>query len=244
MIRTAIIDDEYKSRETLNTLIERYTTDIEICGVAKNVHDGIKLIKEEKPELVFLDISLTDGNGFDIIEQCGDYKFELIFTTAHSEYAIQAIKQEALDYLLKPIDISELQTAVKKADERISNKKNSGNPKDKKSIIVNDHTIAIALGDGLKFMRLEDIISLHASGSYTEFHLTSSEKVLSSKSLKYYDNVLPDTYFFRTHHSYIINLSHIEQYHRSDGNIITMKGGIEVVLSRRKKKDFLAMFGS
>lgn len=246
MIKSVIIDDEKKSLNILSTLIERYTDNIEVCSEGQNVQKGAHIIREVKPDLLFLDISLPDGNGFDLLGLIADIDLEVIFTTAYSKYAIPAIKKQAVDYLLKPINIVELQIAVQKAQRKIADKKSLSNlssfarNNEKKNIGFD--AIAIPVNSGLEFVNYNDIVYLFAKGNYTHIFCKDNKKLTSSKTLKYYHNLLPAKIFFRTHNSYIINLYHIAQFRRSEGDYIVMNNGAEIVLSRRKKKEFLSIF--
>lgn len=248
MIRSIIIDDEKKSRDILSILLERYISNIEMCGYASNVSEGKALINEVNPELVFLDISMPDGNGFDLLQNLGRAKFEIIFTTAYSEYAIQAIKQHAVDYLLKPIDITELQKAVQSAQQKIAEKQRLDNYN--YNVMMGHHEqsslhtdiIAVPNSTGFKFINGKEIVYLHAKGAYTEIVCKNSNKFVSSQALKHYEDTLSKSQFFRTHHSYIINLSCIEQFRKDDGGYVVMSDGSEVILSKRRKKDFLSLF--
>ncbi len=247
MLRSVIIDDEKKSRNTLSTLIERYSEGITVCAEAANVAHGIKVINEVKPKLVFLDISMPDGTGFDLLDNFKEKDFELIFTTAYNEYAIKAIKVQAIDYILKPINISELQNAINKVREKIiataavqSNtlqQINTGNTEYKRQ-----DKIAVTVNGGLEFLMLTDIVHLVAKGAYTSIYCRDNKVILSSHSLKEYEELLPCDCFYRTHHSHIVNLSHIKYFHRGDGGYIIMTDNTEVALSRRRKKDFLSLF--
>ncbi len=245
MINSIIIEDETKSRTILQVLIERYTKGISITGVADSKESGIKLIEEVKPELVFLDISMPDGNGFEVLESVQHKDFEVIFTTAHNEYAIQAIKSEALDYILKPINIIELQQATSKAINKIHKKENFNHLRKQltdTSALSQCSKLAIPTLTGHSFVDKNEIIYLAAKGAYTEVICLNGKKHTSSYSLKEYETTLSEKMFFRVHHSYIINLTHIKSYHRGDGNYITLSDNTEIPLARRKKKEFLALF--
>ena len=246
MLRSVIIDDEKKSRNTLSTLIERYSEGVVVCGEATCVSHGVKIINEVKPKLVFLDISMPDGSGFDLLDKFRHKDFELIFTTAYSEYAIKAIKAQAIDYLLKPINILELQNAISKVMDRAVT---SAEAQSNSLRLINNNaqqkhpdTIAVSVNGGLEFLRLSDVVHLVAKGAYTTIYCRDNKVILSSHSLKEYEELLPSEYFYRTHHSHMVNLTHIKYYHRGDGGYIIMKDNTEIALSRRKKKDFLSLF--
>lgn len=246
MIKAIIVDDELKSREILSALVTKYCEGIKIEAEAHNVADAVRMINEHNPDLVFLDIAMPDGTGFDVLNMLDEADPEIIFTTAYNEYALQAIKADAIDYILKPINILELQTAVQRATERILDKRNLDAAREllKHNRFANAHPgkIAIPDSDGLRFIDVEQIIYLEAKGTYTEFFCTGEHKYLSSKPLKEYEIILPPDQFFRAHHSYIINLKFIQNYHKGNGGYVTMAEGSVIDISKRKKRRFLEIF--
>lgn len=240
-IRAIIIDDEKHSRETLKNLIEIYCVGVDIIGLAATINESIKMISTLKPELVFMDIELQSGTGFDILTNLPEVDFEVIFTTAFDQYAIKAVKFSSLDYLLKPIDIEELQRAVEKA-KRIKNKQDYA--RQLQNLIQNlqhpkESKICLATSDGFEFIHTKEIIYCEANGSYTTFVLTENRKVLVSKHLKEYENLLSEHQFMRVHNSYLINLREVKKYSKSDGGYITMNNNDIVSISRSKKEDFI-----
>ncbi len=240
MIKTVIIDDEGKSREALATMLSRYCSGVEVAAKAAGVAEGLAAIREHAPQLVFLDISMPDGTGFDLLSQLDNIAFEVVFITAHNEYALQAIKASAIDYLLKPLNIQELQEAVQKAALRITEKQQLLQTAQVKKAALTGR-IAVPVNDGLQFISLQQIVRLAAKGSYTEIY-TGDNHILSSRPLKDYEDMLPCDCFFRAHHSHIINLAYIRQYHRGEGGYVTMQDGSVIDISKRKKKDFLSLF--
>jgi len=240
-IRAIIIDDEKHSRETLKNLIEIYCVGVDIIGLAATINESIKMISTLKPELVFMDIELQSGTGFDILTNLPEVDFEVIFTTAFDQYAIKAVKFSSLDYLLKPIDIEELQRAVEKA-KRIKNKQDYA--RQLQNLIQNlqhpkESKICLATSDGFEFIHTKEIIYCEANGSYTTFVLTENRKLLVSKHLKEYENLLSEHQFMRVHNSYLINLREVKKYSKSDGGYITMNNNDIVSISRSKKEDFI-----
>ncbi|MBL7683917.1 MAG: response regulator transcription factor [Flavipsychrobacter sp.] len=244
MIKTVIVEDEAKGRDILKTLLTRYCKDIELIAEASNVTEAKKILSSTNVELLFLDIAMPDGNGFDVLKNGYNNTFEIIFTTAYEQYAIKAIKNNAADYLLKPLNILELQQAVTKAAKRIQEKK----PSETQSSTISNNikhqpsSLAIPVNDGLEFVPINSILYLTAKGSYTQIFCNDKCTVLSSKPLKDYEYLLPKHQFFRTHHSNIINLSYVKHYHRGDGGYVTMTNGSNIDISKRKKKDFLDLF--
>lgn len=246
MIKAIVVDDELKSREILSALITKYCEGIKIEAEAHNVATAVGMINEHQPDLVFLDIAMPDGTGFDVLNLLEEADPEVIFTTAYNEYALQAIKADAIDYILKPINIFELQTAVQRATKRILDKRNldAANAllKHNRFANTNPGKIAIPENDGLRFIDTEQIIYLEAKGTYTEFFCTGGYKYLSSKPLKEYEIILPPNQFFRAHHSYIIHLKYIQNYHKGNGGYVTMAEGSVIDISKRKKRRFLEIF--
>jgi two-component system, LytTR family, response regulator len=243
MISSIIVDDEARSRATLETLLHRYCSELELCGSAATVSEALQLIRRVRPRLLFLDISMPDGTGFDLLQQLGPADLAVIFITAHNDYAINAIKVHALDYLLKPINIAELQQAVQHAVRHIDKQgKAAGIQPLLDHLDRPEPKLVVPVADGLHFIPLAQIVRLSARGSYTEIHSNTGDHILSSRSLKEYEDRLPAAGFFRAHHSHIINLSFIRHYHRGDGGYVTMTDGSVIDISKRKKKDFLDLF--
>ncbi len=242
MLKVVIVEDELHSRETLKNLVNDYCEDVEIVALAGAVQEGIKAIQSYQPDLVFLDIEMPSGTGFDLLEKIQSFNFEVIFTTAFEHYALKAIKFSAIDYLLKPIDIEELQAAILKVKEKkhsIQNKKLEtllGNMQVKSN---REQTISLSTSEGFEFIPVADILFCEANGSYTNFHLKASKTLLVSKHLKEYENLLSEHNFMRVHNSYLINLLEVKKYVKADGGFIVMKNDATVNISNKKKDDFL-----
>ena len=243
-LKALIVDDERKSRESLKVLINDYCQDVEVVGVASNVEEAVDLVDIHEPDIVFLDIQMNAETGFDLLKKVAPVNFEVVFTTAYSEYAIEAIKFSALDYLLKPIDIEELKQAIKK----YKNKK-SGNLISKKienliDNFKNNHSdsfkMALPTAEGLVFVNLSDIVYLEADGSYTKVFKKNGEVFMVTKNLKEYEGLLSKKNFFRIHNSYLINLDEIERYVKGEGGYVVMKNGKNLDVSKRKKQAFLS----
>lgn len=245
MITTVIIDDEIKSRETLSGILKKYCPEVAIIGEAGNAADGYSLIESLQPQLVFLDVSMPHEDGFELLKRFKTISFAVIFTTAYEQYAIQAIRACALDFLLKPLDITEVRAAIEKATRNLAQKQDNiaiaqllSNLNNKKS---SHNKLAVPTRDGLDFITLEDIIRLEAESNYTIIYL-DHHKLVSTRHLKEYEDILPGGQFFRAHHSHIINLSHVVAYHKGEGGYVKMSDGSTVDIAKRKKKDFLALF--
>lgn len=243
-LKTIIVDDETASRHSLALAIQKYCTNIAIIGEADGVNSGTALITRENPELVFLDIKMKDGTGFDLLSGIPDKSFQVIFTTAYDEFAIRAFKFSAVDYLLKPIDIEELQQAIERAAERNRTTRpeiNSSKIKGLMNFNDSDPTITVATADAIEFLKVTDIIRLEADSSYTTIHSISKQPLLSSKNLKVFEDMLDECNFFRPHHSHIINVRHIKRFVKKDGGYIQMSDDSSVPLSRRRRELFFRL---
>jgi two-component system LytT family response regulator len=242
MIKTVIIEDEQKSLEVLAALIRRNCPDLEIVATASNVAQGVDIIRQFQPALVFLDVSMPDGSGFDLLERV-DQKFELIFATASDQYAIKAIKFSACDYLLKPIDAEELVAAV----DKVKQKQNQLPSMDNLRFLVdqlkrsddNFQKITLPTGNAYEIVNIRDIIRCEADGSYTVFYLTDKRKLLISAGLKHYEELLPERDFIRVHHHHLINMNHVLRFLKEDGGYAIMSDGSKIEISRRKKEAFM-----
>lgn len=243
MIRTIIVDDESMSCDVLTKMLKLYCPEIFIAGIAHSLENARKLIETEKPQLVFLDIELPDGNSFLLLDELDDIHFKIIFTTAFSQFAVKAFKCSALDYLLKPLDIDELITAVSKyklpADgatyqSQISQLKENINPARKKL-----KTIGLATINEIQFVTIEDIIRLEASNNYTCFYMDNGEKITVSHTIKYYEELLSDHRFLRVHQSHIINLDKVKKYQKGKGGNIIMTNSDCIHISPQRKDHLL-----
>ena len=255
-IRAIIIDDEAKSRKLLKNLLDSYCEDVDVVGEADSVRTGLAAIKDQNPDLVFLDILLKDENGFDILKKIDSINFEIIFTTAHNEYAIKAIRVSALDYLLKPLVIGELTQAVEKVRKKMeynyadkTNEPLRNFIENQRSLNKNVHKIGVPTLTGLDFIQIEDIILCKADGNYTHINLKNKDIVVT-RTLKEFEELLSDYNFLRIHRSYLINLDHILKYNRThqlpdvegDGGSVTLSNNLEVPVSREKRKTLLDLF--
>ncbi|MEM9723671.1 MAG: response regulator, partial [Bacteroidota bacterium] len=240
MIRTLIIDDEEDARQALKLTLEKYCPEVQLIAECKSAKEGIAAISQLQPELIFLDIQMPQMSGFELLEQVESIDFEVIFVTAHDHYAIKAIKFSALDYLLKPIDIDELRYTLKRFKEQPRNQsqydsvlKNIKNPEGRME------RLAIPTLEGIEFLETADIIYCEAEGNYTHLFLQRGKKLLVSKKLKDFEQVLSETGFCRVHHAYLINLKHIQKYVKGEGGYVLLHEGHQAPVSRRKKEEFL-----
>jgi two-component system LytT family response regulator len=245
-----VVDDEYQSRNLLCRFLSEHFPAISITGQAATVKEGIDGIRLFKPDLIFLDIAMNGESGFDLLQQLDKRDFQIIFVTAHDDYALKAFRFNAVDYLLKPIVLAEMKEAIAKAikllpehtytsTEQLDNLvKHIRNPK------KTHDKIAVPTQDGFVLVPLQEIIFCKANGNYTEFHLLNKKKLLSSYTLKQYHELLIEYNFFRAHRSYLINLSYVSMYKRGDGGILVMQDGSEIELSRQNKDSFLKLFNA
>jgi len=241
-MKAVIVEDEMHNREALRNLLIEFCEDVEVAGVASSVAEAVEVIRKIKPDIIFMDIELQVGTGFDVLAQITDLDLDVIFTTAFEHYAIKAIKFSSLDYLLKPIDIDELQGAVAKARARI----HESTHKQQLEVLLSNigaksmKKICLATADRIEFVRVEEIILCEASGSYTNVYLKDKRKIMVSKHLKEYETLLGDEKFMRVHNSFLINLNEVKQFVKSEGGYILMNDNQQVSISPKKRDEFFA----
>ncbi len=248
MIRALIVEDESKNRELLSALVQKHCEGITIIETAENVETGVDAIRRLSPDLVFLDISMPDGTGFDLLGKVSDKKFDVIFTTATDKYALKAIKYSALDYLLKPIDSEELKSAVGKVTHKSVGLTTMENLnfllQNLKQNNDNYNKITLPTGNAYEIVYIRDIVRLEAEGSYTCFYLVGGKKILVSSGLKHYEDLLPEKDFIRVHHQHLINIHQVVRFLKVDGGYAVMSDNAQVEISRRKKDYFLQKLSS
>jgi two-component system LytT family response regulator len=238
MLTVIIIDDEAPAVNTLELLIKKHLPDVRISGSTTDAYKGIALIEEHKPEVVFLDITMPELDGFTLLSKLLFKDFNLIFTTAYENDAIQAIKNNAFEYLLKPIDANELLAAIQRVQD--GNKKLSNKSPDLQTQVPSTHgRIGIRVKEGLVYLDIADIIWIESKGNYCIFYATHSRKYLASKNIGEYDGRLPANTFFRVHKSFLINVTMVKRYIRSEGYFVEMTDGTLIEVSRRKRDAFL-----
>jgi len=237
MIKAVIIDDIQEAITVLTSDLQTYCKNIEVIGSANGVVSGAKIIKELKPDLVFLDIQMPDGTGFDLLEIIGEADFKLIFTTASDEFAIKAFKFSAIDYLLKPIDPDDLMKAVEKVEHQ-------HNPTSRlellKDNLKNQKKIALNTVDKIHIVQIEDVIRLESDINYTRFYFQDGSKLMVTKTLKEFDKMLSDHSFIRIHQSHLVNTNFIKEYTKQDGKLV-LKNGDRISVSSRKKSTLMDM---
>lgn len=248
MINAVIVDDEKKGRDLLINVIDKYCPNVEIVGQAENIKDAFAVIEKEHPDLVFLDIEMPNGNGFDLLKKFDKIFFEIIFTTAYDHYAIKAIKYSALDYLLKPIDIDDLQEAVEKV---ISRKKKPQQTEQSIQLLLNAITdnraiqkIVIPDHEGVTMVKVGDIVKCQSDSNYTTIYMANGTKLTSTKTLKDYAQMFEGMPFLRVHNSYLINLDHIKRYVKGDGGYVVMSDDTIVEVSRRRKTELISLLAN
>lgn len=247
MYKAIIVEDELHSREFLKNIVNTYCADLAIVALAPGVEEGVAAIKLHQPDIVFLDIEMQTGTGFDLLQQFPRPGFDVIFTTAYDHYAIKAIKFSAVDYLLKPIDIEELQQSVAKVIEK--RKANTGQLalqmllKNLQSPQTTEQSITLSTSEGLEFIPLQHIIRIEASGPYSHFYLKEKKKIIVSRNLKEYETLLTDHGFFRVHNSHIINMKEVKRMIKTDGGYAVMSDDANISISPKKKEEFFEMIG-
>jgi len=243
MYKAVIIDDELDAIEAIKLILHENCTDIEVVGTAQSVTEGIQTIEASNPEIVFLDIEMPSGNGFELLERMPNRQFNVIFVTAYNQYAIKAFKYSAIDYILKPIDIDDLINGVNKlkkaqySQDKVEEKINLllQNIKSDKP-----DKIALSTSESIEFVHIDEIIQIQAEGSYSTLKLLDQTNLVVSKNLGEFESLLEDHPFYRPHQSHLINLKHVKKVTRL-GNEIVMDDGSVAFLSRRKKNQFLEL---
>jgi len=242
MIKAIIIEDEPNSCEALVTLLERYCPEVNVTAIYNNGQDALNAIRQQQPDLLFLDVEMPKMNGFELLEQLPSVNFDLIFTTSYDKYALKAIRFSAIDYLLKPIDREELQKAVQKVIQRsqkpiaqqleilLQKMSNPSKPISK---------IAMPTMEGLQMIPVDSIISCESDSNYTILHLKDKQKLIVSRTLKDIEDLLEEHSFSRVHHSYMVNLNEIQKYIKGEGGYLLMSDGSTVDVSRSKKEILL-----
>ena len=243
MIKAIIVDDEVSGVETLRILLEENCSDVSIVHTANSIIDGEIALRKLKPDLLFLDIEMPLGNGFTLLEKVKDMDFEVIFVTAYANHALNAIKEGAIDYLLKPIQISELIKAVDNVKKQVLLKKQgSANW----HLIYNDlqntfsaKKIGIKTADGIIYLDIDSIIRLEGDLNYTHIFLNNKQKYTSSKTLQEYEEILASKNFFRIHKAHLINIAFVHKYIKGEGGYVVMADNTTLEVSRRRKNELL-----
>ncbi len=238
-MRAIIIDDEISNLENLRTLLEKHCPQVVIVATVQNVSDAVDVVEKHLPDLVFLDIQMGDQTGFDVLKLLPTRNFEVIFVTAYDQYGIQAVKFAALDYLLKPIDIDELRNAVDKAGQKFATQIQASQLdfllQQLKKPETNASKIALPMQSEIRYVNLSEIIRCEADNTYTHFFLSNDEKILVSKSLKEYADLLRPNGFLRTHQSHLVNPKYVKSWLKEDGGILLLTTGEKIPVSKPNK---------
>ena len=242
-ITAIIVDDEQDSRETLRNYIGKYCPQVSILGECANITEAKAAILKHAPDLIFLDIEMPRGNAFDLLEQWGEISFEIIFITAFSQYAIQAFNLSAAHYLLKPVDIEELENAVAVVERHISQKEKLSRAKilleNMTAINSQNRKLVLPLMEGFDVVKMSEILFCEAQDNFTCFHFTNGKKSLICRNLKFYENALSDFGFYRIHRSHIVNLEYVRRYIKGKGGSVVLENGKEILVSNNKKEGLI-----
>lgn len=241
-LKAIIVDDERSSIQNLQQKLTEFCPDIAIIAVSDRPEEAIQMIRQLKPDVVFLDIEMPRMNGLKLIEEAGDYDGEIIFTTAYNHYAVEAIRISAFDYLVKPVSITDLQNAVNRLV-----KSRQSETKERLDILrqaltearSQEDKIALPTSEGMEFIRVKDIIHIESSSNYSRIFLTEGRQMLVTRLLKDFEDMLLPYKFYRVHNSHLINLSYIKKYIRGDGGQVVMQDDTYIDVARRKKEEFL-----
>ncbi len=240
MIRAILIDDEISNLENLQNLLEKHCPQVTIMATVQNVSDAVNCVEKYSAQLVFLDIQMGDETGFDVLKQLPKRNFEVIFVTAYDHYGIQAVKFAALDYLLKPIDIEELINAVNNAEHKLATQLQTSQLdfllQQLKKTDTNVSTIALQMQTEIRYVALSAIIRCEADNTYTYFFLANGERILVSKSLKEYADLLRPNGFLRTHQSHLVNPKYVKSWLKEDGGILLLTSGEKIPVSKPNKE--------
>lgn len=244
MISALLIDDDTNLRNAMKGLLGMYAPDIHILGEADSVKAGIAAISQFTPDVIFMDIQLGDGTGFDILEQFaqknGKLKSQVVFITAHEQYAVKAFRFSALDYLLKPVDPEELRKVTGKVKKAFSGNDNYAHIdlllENIRKKVDKFKRIALSTSDGIHLFEVSDIIRLESQDNYTKFYIKNSKPVLIAKTLKEYEDLLSGQGFERIHQSHLINLAYLKSYIKKDGGYAVMADNSNLPISQRKKE--------
>ncbi len=248
MIKAIIVDDEQANRILNKRLLNEYFPNVSVVAEADSVKTAVNVIRENNPDLLLLDIEIKGGNGFEVLQQLKPYRFKVVFITAFNQFAIKAIKFSAMDYILKPVNEVEFQQAIQNVLHSIDSNENINKQNEYLLDYYKKQTqqgkIVLRTTDALHIIDMADIIYCRSDNTYTSFHLTSDEKIIVSKSIKEYDDLLKDYGFFRPHQSYLVNLNFVKKVDKGDGGFVVMKNGKEIPVSSRQKKKIIDLLGS
>jgi len=246
-ITAILVDDEIDSRASLSNYIAKYTPQVTLIAECSNIKEAKIAIDQNQPDLVFLDIEMPHGNAFDLLEQWEEIHFEIIFVTAFSQYAIQAFNLSASSYLLKPVDIEELEKAVENVQKSIDQKSQFSRSKilmeNMKVLKSQQRKLVLPLLDGFEVVKMQNILYCEADDNFTCFHFTNGIKTMICRNLKFYENALQQYGFYRIHRSHIVNLDFVKQYKKGKGGSVILENGKELMVSNSKKLGLVEAIG-
>ncbi|WP_396159100.1 LytR/AlgR family response regulator transcription factor [Flavobacterium sp.] len=250
MITALLIDDDDNLRAGMKSLLSRYAPEIAILGEADSVKTGTELLLKTEPQVVFLDIHLGDGSGFDLLEEVnkrGKLNSQIVFITAHEQYAIKAFRFSALDFLLKPVDPDELEKVISKIKNVLVKSESVAHIdlllENIRKKVDNFKRIALSTSDGIHLFEISDIIRCESEDNYTKFYIKNNKPVLISKTLKEYEDLLTEHGFERIHQSHLINLAYLKSYIKKDGGYVVMADNSNLPISQRKKERLQELIG-
>ncbi|MBN2662785.1 MAG: response regulator transcription factor [Bacteroidales bacterium] len=239
-IRTVLVDDEKNSLIIMQKLLEKHVPSVEVVATAQSVSEGIEIINNEKPDLVFLDISMPDGDGFEVLEKVDFQNFQVIFSTAYDQYAIRAFEVAALHYILKPVKPEDLIEALKRFEEFSKDNDLSDKIKVLNGALKNaPQRLVLPTSNGMHIVDIEEIVRCESSNNYTTFFLTSKQKIVVSKSIQLYEQMLSVSHFCRIHNKHLVNLKFIKKYVKGRGGHVLLNDGSQIDVSDGRKKNFL-----
>jgi two-component system LytT family response regulator len=240
-IKSIIVDDEKHGRENLAGILEKYCPEVVLLGEANSVESAKILIREQNPDLVFLDIEMPKASGFQLLEHFRDFRFEVIFVTAYDNYAIKAIRFSAVDYILKPININDLKAAVEKVAERIQQKQENQRMKQLYHNISRpgDPRIGLPTADRIEFVEVNKIVRCQGDGNYTHIYFEGNKDLMVAKTLIEFEDLLQEHAFIRVHKTHLVNLKHVVAYVKTDGGVLQLSNGDKIAVSRRRKENVL-----
>lgn len=239
-----IIDDEAQSRNALTKVIEKHAPELEILGFADSAAAARKEIDALQPDLVFLDVEMPGASGFSLLEGIEDVQFDVIFVTAHEKYAMQAFRCAALDYLLKPVSAADIKETAKRVVQRTGIARHTSGRLHVlgEELRGESPNLAVPTLEGFEFVKVKDILRCKAESNYTYLHMHDGRTLLTSRTLGEYEDILYERNFARVHHSYLVNLLHVQKYRKGRGGVIVMSDGAEIDVAQRRKDSFLERF--
>jgi two-component system LytT family response regulator len=246
ILKAVIVDDETTSRNVLADYLKRFCSGVQVVGEADSVATALPVIRKQSPDIVFLDVEMPRGNGFDLLEQLPDARFDTVFVTAYDHYAIQALNWSASYYLLKPLSIDELKAAVEKIQHQRARSAQTPSSAVLMENLMARHArnrkLVLPLIDGFEVVRLEDIVSCEANDNFTNFHFAGKPRLMICRNLRFYEEILQDSGFMRVHKSFMINLDHVVKYNKGKGGQVTMTDGSVISVSPQKKEQLMEWF--